>query len=121
MKVYRRLRPGGQPEIEVARFLTEQAGYRNTPAYLGAVEHHPEAGDPTTLAAAFAFVQNQGDAWTAILMALDRELEAVALAANTPEAAGAETVDPGSIGHPLKMMETRSEEHTSELQSLMRT
>src|SRR3546814_3860166 len=39
-------------------------------------------------------------------MALDRELEAVALAANAPEAAGAETVDPGSIGHPLNMMET---------------
>src|SRR3546814_18726372 len=99
MKVYRRLRPGGQPEIEVARFLTEQAGYRNTPAYLGAVEHHPEAGDPTTLAAAFAFVQNQGDAWTAILMALERVLEADDLAAISSAHAGAETVVPASIGN----------------------
>ena len=31
--------------------------------------------------AAFGFVQNQGDAWAAMMMALDRELEATALAA----------------------------------------
>jgi len=106
LKVYRRLRSGEQPEIEVARFLTEQAGYRNTPAYLGSVEHRPDGGEPTTLAAAFAFVLNQGDAWSAMLMALDRELEAVALAANSPEALRPAAGDPATLGHPLNLSET---------------
>ena len=37
VKIYRRLRDGEQPEIAVSRFLTETAGFRNTPAFLGAV------------------------------------------------------------------------------------
>ena len=72
LKLYRRLRPGNQPDVEVARFLTEVAGYANTPRYLGHLEHQGEV--PTTLAAAFAFVPNRGDAWTGILDALMLEL-----------------------------------------------
>jgi maltose alpha-D-glucosyltransferase/alpha-amylase len=75
VKIYRRLRPGEQPEVEVARFLTEVAGYQNTPAYYGSVEFVPADGEPMTLAAAFAFARNQGDAWTVVLESLDRELD----------------------------------------------
>ena len=39
LKLYRRLQPGIHPELEVARFLTETAGFENTPALLGSVEH----------------------------------------------------------------------------------
>src|SRR5690606_15066990 len=38
LKIYRRLRPGLQPDVEVARFLTETARFENTPAFLGLVE-----------------------------------------------------------------------------------
>ena len=38
VKVYRKLEPGINPEIEVGRFLTEVAGFANTPALLGSVE-----------------------------------------------------------------------------------
>ena len=79
LKIYRRLRQGEQPEIEVARFLTETAGYRNTPAYLGSLEYCPESAEPMALAAVFAFVRNQGDAWSVIADALDRDLEEYAL------------------------------------------
>jgi maltose alpha-D-glucosyltransferase / alpha-amylase len=79
LKLYRRLRHGAQPEVEMARFLTEQAGFRNTPAFLGAVEFESTSGVPTTLACAFEFVVNQGDAWMAFVDSLDRELEAAAL------------------------------------------
>ena len=34
LKVYRRLRPGEQPDVEVARFLTETARYAHTPRLL---------------------------------------------------------------------------------------
>jgi maltose alpha-D-glucosyltransferase/alpha-amylase len=78
LKIYRRLRSGVQPEVEVARFLTEVAGFRNTPAFLGRIEHEAADGETTTLAAAFAFVRNQGDAWEAVTEALRRDIREVA-------------------------------------------
>jgi maltose alpha-D-glucosyltransferase / alpha-amylase len=80
VKVYRRLQAGRQPELEMGRFLTGEAGFANTPAFLGAAEYRPEEGEPTALASAFAFVPNQGDAWGALVDALDRKLEDWALA-----------------------------------------
>ena len=38
VKVYRKLEAGINPEIEIGRFLTEVAGFANTPALLGSVE-----------------------------------------------------------------------------------
>jgi len=105
LKFYRRLRVGVQPEIEVARFLTEEAGYRNTPAYLGTVEHRSKGGDTTTLGAAFAYVANQGDAWSAIVQALGRELDAVALAANASGDFDPAAVDVSNLGYPLDIVE----------------
>jgi len=77
LKFYRRLRAGLQPEVEVAQFLTETAGFANTPAFLGTVEHQPEEGEATTLAAAFGFVRNQGDAWEVLTAALERDVDEV--------------------------------------------
>ncbi|HEV7276260.1 MAG TPA: maltose alpha-D-glucosyltransferase [Devosiaceae bacterium] len=79
LKLYRRLRAGEQPDVEVARFLTGVAGFANTPAFLGSIEHRPEDGAPTTLAAAFAFVPNQGDAWSVLTDALAIDLDEHAL------------------------------------------
>src|SRR5690606_37679492 len=79
LKLYRRLRAGEQPDVEIARFLTEAAGFANTPAFLGSIEHRPATGETTTLAAAFAFVPNQGDAWSVLTDALAIDLEEHAL------------------------------------------
>ena len=38
VKIYRKLESGINPEIEIGRFLTEVAGFANTPALLGSVE-----------------------------------------------------------------------------------
>jgi maltose alpha-D-glucosyltransferase/alpha-amylase len=75
IKIYRRVRTGVQPEIEVSRFLTEIARFPSSPDFLGAVEHVNETGERTALAIAFAFIPNQGDAWNAVVEALDRALE----------------------------------------------
>ncbi|RTL67352.1 MAG: maltose alpha-D-glucosyltransferase [Hyphomicrobiales bacterium] len=80
LKFYRRLMPGIHPDVEITRFLTEVAGFPNTPAYLGSVRHNAADGTSTTLAVAFRFVQNQGDAWGAVTDALDRLLEGYRLA-----------------------------------------
>ena len=88
LKIYRRVRPGLQPELELAQFLTDVAHYQNTPKFLGAVEHVAKSGVHTALAIAFAFVPNQGDAWNAVVDALDRAFEDLALvpeADETPE------------------------------------
>lgn len=75
LKLYRRLRAGEQPDVEVARFLTEEAGFTNTPAFMGSIEHQAGNDELTTLAAAFAFVPNQGDAWAAMTESLVRDFE----------------------------------------------
>ncbi len=88
LKIYRRLRPGRQPDIEVGRFLTEVAHYPNTPAFLGEATIAREGEEPATIAACFAFVPNQGDGWKAMVEALGRELEDRALAGSeTPPSA----------------------------------
>ena len=74
VKIYRKLEAGINPEIEVGRFLTEVAGFANTPALLGSVEL--VEGDKTSaVAIVHAFVENQGDAWTVTSAYLDRFVE----------------------------------------------
>jgi maltose alpha-D-glucosyltransferase/alpha-amylase len=79
LKIYRRLRRGIQPELEIGRFLTETGRFQSTPAFLGAVEHVPEDGEATALAAAFSFVSSEGDGWSVITDALGRLLKEQAL------------------------------------------
>ncbi|HET7715840.1 MAG TPA: maltose alpha-D-glucosyltransferase, partial [Bauldia sp.] len=97
VKVYRRLRDGEQPEIAVTRFLTETAGYRNIPAFLGAAEYVPAKGAPLALAAVFAFVRNQGDAWNVMLDALGLDLDTAGLASAESAAPFAHPLDLGGV------------------------
>ncbi|MCF3936578.1 maltose alpha-D-glucosyltransferase [Acuticoccus sp. M5D2P5] len=93
LKIYRRLREGEQPDVEIARHLTDVAHYAHTPSLVGTIELHDDGGEPSVLAAAFAFVPNQGDAWQAVLDALERYLEKADLIdgdASTPGAEGEE-------------------------------
>jgi maltose alpha-D-glucosyltransferase/alpha-amylase len=78
LKISRRLRKGMDPGIEMGRFLAK-AGFANSPAFLGSLEFEAD-GVPTALATAFEHVGNQGDGWTVVVNALDRELEEASLA-----------------------------------------
>jgi maltose alpha-D-glucosyltransferase/alpha-amylase len=71
VKVYRKLESGINPEIEMGRFLTEVAGFANTPALLGGVELI-DGDKQNAIAIVHAFVENQGDAWTVTSAYLDR-------------------------------------------------
>jgi maltose alpha-D-glucosyltransferase / alpha-amylase len=74
VKVYRKLESGLNPEIEIGRFLTDVAGFSNTPALLGSIElKGPDT--ESAIAIVHAFVENQGDAWTLSGTALDRFVE----------------------------------------------
>jgi maltose alpha-D-glucosyltransferase/alpha-amylase len=75
LKVYRRLRAGPAPELEVGRFLTEVARFPHSVPLAGAVEHVAPDGGVTTLALLQAYVANQGDGWTYTVNYLTRYLE----------------------------------------------
>ncbi len=74
VKLFRRLESGINPRIEVGRFLTEVAGFANTPALLGSVELI-EGNKKSAVAVVHAFVSNQGDGWTVTAAYLDRFVE----------------------------------------------
>ena len=71
VKIYRTLEAGINPEIEMGRFLTDVAGFANTPALLGSVELI-EDDQRSAIGVLHAFVLNQGDAWTVTAAYLDR-------------------------------------------------
>lgn len=62
MKLYRRVEPGLNPELEIGRTLTAR-NFRHSPSLVGALEYHHAHNEPTTLALAQTFIANQGNAW----------------------------------------------------------
>jgi maltose alpha-D-glucosyltransferase / alpha-amylase len=83
VKLYRKLESGINPELEVGRFLTEVAGFANTPALLGSVELG-EGDNKSAIAVVHAYVENQGDAWTVTSAYLDRFVDEQRLLAASP-------------------------------------
>jgi maltose alpha-D-glucosyltransferase / alpha-amylase len=63
LKVYRKLQPGLNPELEIGRYLTEVAHFPNIVPVAGAVEYTDGESVGYTMALLQAFVTNQGDAW----------------------------------------------------------
>jgi len=84
IKGYRRISPGENPELEVGRFLTEEARFPNCVPVAGALEYTAADGTPATLALLQAYVPNQGDGWTYTLDYLERHLEEWRTATEAP-------------------------------------
>jgi maltose alpha-D-glucosyltransferase/alpha-amylase len=90
LKLYRRLRDGVSPEVEMALHLTERTEFRNTPPLLGTIEWHHRGKEgaaveeTTALGVLFAFVRNQGEAWSQALDYLTRYLDEANLAPPDP-------------------------------------
>jgi maltose alpha-D-glucosyltransferase/alpha-amylase len=66
-KIYRKVEYGINPDLEVTRYLTEQADFAHIPAYRGAVEMLGPEGKTLVLAMYQDWVPNQGNAWTLAL------------------------------------------------------
>jgi maltose alpha-D-glucosyltransferase/alpha-amylase len=75
IKCYRRIRPGTHPELEVGRYLTEVARFKNCVPLAGTVEYQPKEGEAAALVLLQAFVPNQGDGWSYTLAYLERFIE----------------------------------------------
>ncbi|HEY5513443.1 MAG TPA: putative maltokinase, partial [Geomonas sp.] len=77
LKLYRRMEEGGQPEVEIGRFLTERTGFSQVAPLAGVLEYRRSGAEPVTLALLQGFVASQGDAWTLTLGELTQFLDRV--------------------------------------------
>ncbi len=92
LKLFRKIEPGVNPDVEIGAFLTERK-FANTPAVLGTFEYRSKDGATVYSAGILQdFVRNQGDAWTYTLdllsgyfeRALTQGAQAPALPTNHP-------------------------------------
>ncbi len=86
LKLYRRLADGEHPEVEMGRFLTETAGYANTPKLLGTVTFVGENQVKRALGILQEFVRNQGDGWSHALNYVNRVFDSLRLPGSDDEA-----------------------------------
>jgi maltose alpha-D-glucosyltransferase/alpha-amylase len=63
LKIYRRLQPEENPDVEVGRFLTEVAHFNRIPPFLGEISISSRSAAKTTVALLQGMVPNQGDGW----------------------------------------------------------
>ena len=80
LKVFRKLEPGVNPELEIGRFLTGQTNFRQAPRVAGALEIQERRSEPVTLGILKEFIPNEGDAWRYTQDALGRFFDRMAMA-----------------------------------------
>ncbi len=75
-KLYRRLAVGGHPEVEMSRFLTEEAGFPHVAPFAGLLELETEGAGTAAIGLLQAYVPHQDDAWNYSLRAVAAYLRA---------------------------------------------
>jgi maltose alpha-D-glucosyltransferase/alpha-amylase len=86
-KFIRRFEEGINPEVEIGRFLTEQAHYPYSPRVGGNIEYHSNAyiSTPATVAILEEFIPHEEDGWRYVVDALAHGLEDAVAHHNDPE------------------------------------
>ncbi len=77
LKLFRRLQPGQNPDVEIGRFLTEVANFPRIAPFLGEIDITPVNSEKTTVAMLQGLVVNQGDGWEWFLEELSGYFSAV--------------------------------------------
>jgi maltose alpha-D-glucosyltransferase / alpha-amylase len=98
LKLFRKVEEGINPDVEVERFLTEQARYPHTPDVAAVFEYHRRGHERAVLGFLQQLVPNEGDAWTFTIDALGRYFEEVLTHAERP------TAPPTAGSHPLDLL-----------------
>jgi maltose alpha-D-glucosyltransferase/alpha-amylase len=86
LKLFRRLQPGENPDVEIGRFLTEVAHFPRIAPFLGEIAMTAPSGEKTTVAMLQGLVANQGDGWQWFLEQLSGFLSSVAALPAPPKA-----------------------------------
>ncbi len=77
LKLYRHPDEGVNPDLEISRFLTEEANFKHIPAFAGGIEIRGQGASPITLGILQSYVHNQGDALSYFISGLNRYYEEV--------------------------------------------
>ncbi|WP_109487636.1 maltose alpha-D-glucosyltransferase [Occallatibacter savannae] len=78
LKLFRRLQPGENPDVEIGRFLTEVAHFERIAPFLGEMSITSSTGEKTTVAMLQGLVANEGDGWAWFLHELSEFYNKVA-------------------------------------------
>ena len=74
LKIYRRLSPGENPDVEIAEFLERRTRFSHVPRLLGTIRFHDADGSRTVAGMEQRLVANRGDGWTYALECVRREV-----------------------------------------------
>lgn len=77
LKLYRRLESGVHPEVELERYLTEQANFTHIPPFAGALEYKKAHTARSTIALLQEYVPNEGTVWKLTIDSLSKFFEEV--------------------------------------------
>jgi maltose alpha-D-glucosyltransferase/alpha-amylase len=77
LKLFRKIEPGMNTDLEVNRFLNEETSFENVPRIAGALEYRAGNGDDMTMGVLQGYLENSGDAWVYTLDAIGRFFERV--------------------------------------------
>ena len=91
LKVFRRLEPGINPDLEIGSALTEQ-GFPYTPAVGGWLAYRTSREEPSALGILQQFAPNEGDVWEFTLDAVNAFFERVAAREEPPADVGSVSV-----------------------------
>jgi maltose alpha-D-glucosyltransferase/alpha-amylase len=72
LRLFRKFEFGISPDIEVRRFLAEEAGFDRIPMLTGTLEYHASSDEMSTLAMLQTMLETEGDSWTWTLDELSR-------------------------------------------------
>jgi maltose alpha-D-glucosyltransferase/alpha-amylase len=77
LKIFRQVEPGVHPEVEVGRYLAQQAGFAHAAPLVGTLHYRRRGADPVILADLQRFIVSEGTAWNATVDDLSRYFERV--------------------------------------------
>jgi maltose alpha-D-glucosyltransferase/alpha-amylase len=78
LKLFRRLHPGENPDVEIGRFLTEVAHFPHIAPFFGEIAITAASGEKTTVAMLQGLVPNKGDGWKWFLEQLEGYFTSIA-------------------------------------------
>jgi maltose alpha-D-glucosyltransferase/alpha-amylase len=101
LKVFRAIAEGPNPESEIGRYLAQKE-FPAASKMAGTLDYKRASVEPSTIAALFEFVPNQGDAWKLTLESLDRFFDLVKpeMTVPTTRSEGASLVHKGRVTEP---------------------
>jgi trehalose synthase-fused probable maltokinase len=73
-KLFRRIEPGENPEVEVGRFLLARTAFRAMPRLEGSITYRSPTGESSTVGVLQGWIENQGDGWTYVVEALEEAM-----------------------------------------------